>query len=65
MPTFETNARKIIARLTLDGWQGVEGGNHTIYKHPDKPGRIIVPRHREVSPGVARSIAKVAGWKGK
>lgn len=65
MPTFETNARKIIARLKIDGWQGVEGGNHTIYKHPDKPGRIIVPRHREVSPGVARSIAKVAGWKGK
>jgi hypothetical protein len=24
---------------------------------------IQVPRHREVSPGVARSIAKVAGWK--
>jgi hypothetical protein len=23
---------------------------------------IVVPRHREQSPGVARSIAKLAGW---
>jgi hypothetical protein len=24
--------------------------------------RIVVPRHRTLSPGVARVIAKVAGW---
>jgi hypothetical protein len=33
-----------------------------VCKPPDKPGRIQVPRHREVSIGVARSIAKIAGW---
>jgi len=27
-------------------------------------GRIIVPRHRSLSPGVARAIAKAAGWLG-
>ncbi len=25
--------------------------------------RIVVPRHRTLSPGVARAIAKAAGWK--
>jgi proteic killer suppression protein len=33
-------------------------------KHPARPGRIIVPRHRTLSLGVARAIAKVAGWQG-
>jgi hypothetical protein len=36
---------------------------HDVYTHPDKPRQIIVlPRHRTLSPGVARSTAKVAGW---
>ena len=62
MPTFETNTRKIVARLEQDGWVNQGGGSHDLYKHPEKPGRIVVPRHRELSLGVARSIAKVAGW---
>ncbi len=62
MPTIETSTRKIIARLVRDGWVNRGGGSHDIYKHPTKTGRIVVPRHREQSPGVARSIAKVAGW---
>lgn len=63
MPAFETNTRKIIARLERDGWQLVGGGKHDKYTHPERPGMaIIVPRHRELSPGVARSIAKAAGW---
>ena len=62
MPDVETNTRKILARLEREGWVIRAGGSHDIYKHPDKPGRIIVPRHREQSIGVARSIAKVAGW---
>jgi hypothetical protein len=32
------------------------------FKHPLRKGRIIVSRHRTLSPGVARSIAKQAGW---
>ncbi|CDX45503.1 YcfA family protein (modular protein) [Mesorhizobium sp. SOD10] len=39
------------------------GGKHDKYEHPEKPDvTIVVPRHREQSPGVARSIAKLAGW---
>jgi predicted RNA binding protein YcfA (HicA-like mRNA interferase family) len=63
MPPFETNTRRIVARLAREGWVNSCGGNYDIYKHPKKPGRIIVPRHREQSLGVARSIAKLAGWK--
>jgi len=59
----ETNTSKVVARLRRDGWQGHPGGRHDVYKHPDRKGRIIVPRHRTLSPGVAREIAKVAGWK--
>jgi predicted RNA binding protein YcfA (HicA-like mRNA interferase family) len=58
----ETDRRKIVARLVREGWQNRGGGEHDVYKHPDKPGRIIVPRHRTLSPGVARAVAKVAGW---
>jgi len=32
------------------------------YIRPGKAGMIVVPRHRVVSIGVARSIAKLAGW---
>jgi predicted RNA binding protein YcfA (HicA-like mRNA interferase family) len=37
--------------------------SHDVYKHPARAGRIIVPRHRTLSLGVARAIAKAAGWK--
>lgn len=62
MPRFETNTRKIISRLERDGWLKRDSGGHDIYKHSSRSGRIIVPRHREQSMGVARSIAKLAGW---
>jgi predicted RNA binding protein YcfA (HicA-like mRNA interferase family) len=37
------------------------GGAHDVFRHPVR-GVIAVPRHRVLSPGVARSIAKTAGW---
>ena len=49
--------------LLAQGWVGRHGGDHDVYKHPARPGRIIVPRHRALSPGVARAIAKAAGWQ--
>lgn len=58
----ETNRAKVIARLQKEGWQPRHGSSHDIYKHTTRHGRIIVPRHRTLSPGVARSIAKAAGW---
>ena len=63
MPQLETNRNKVAAQLERDGWVGRHGGDHDVYKHPARPGRIIVPRHRTLSPGGARTIAKVAGWQ--
>ena len=58
----ETNTRKVVARLKRDGWFIAHRGRHDIYEHAEKPGGIQVPRHRELSSGVARSIARSAGW---
>jgi len=63
MPAPETNTRKIAARLKREGWTNVGGGKHDKFRHPEKPGAIIVPRHPMLTPGVARSIAKAAGWR--
>ncbi len=60
----EANTRSITARLSREGWIHVAGGGHDKFSSPARPGvLIIVPRHREVSPGVARDIAKKAGWE--
>lgn len=57
----ETNTAKIIARLKKEGWENVGGAKHTKFR---KSGMsvIMVPRHRTVTAGVAKSIAKAAGW---
>jgi predicted RNA binding protein YcfA (HicA-like mRNA interferase family) len=60
---FETKTRKIIARLEKEGWAIEHGKEHDIFRNPNFAQlRIVVPRHRELSPGVARDIAKKAGW---
>jgi predicted RNA binding protein YcfA (HicA-like mRNA interferase family) len=63
MPALETDHGKVAARLLREGWIARHGGAHDVFKHPDRPGRIVVPRHRTLSLGVARAIAKQAGWK--
>jgi predicted RNA binding protein YcfA (HicA-like mRNA interferase family) len=45
-----------------EGWEVRHGADHDVYKHPTRPGRIILPRHRTLSPGVARAIGKQARW---
>jgi predicted RNA binding protein YcfA (HicA-like mRNA interferase family) len=60
----ETNRAKIIRRLEAEGWRLLRNGaEHDVYDHSSKLGVLTVPRHRTLSPGVARQIAKVAGWK--
>jgi predicted RNA binding protein YcfA (HicA-like mRNA interferase family) len=60
---FETNRAKVAARLLREGWIVKNGGSHDLYKHPDRHGQLItLPRHRTISNGVARAIAKTAGW---
>jgi len=63
MAKVETNRRRVVARLLREGWELVRhGGNHDAYQRRGRPDTIEVPRHRELSPGVARAIAKAAGW---
>jgi predicted RNA binding protein YcfA (HicA-like mRNA interferase family) len=62
MPIVETNTREIIARLKDDGWVEIAGSKHDKFEHKERSEMMIVPRHKELSPGVARSIAKLAGW---
>lgn len=63
---METNTRRIIARLMRENWSNIGGGNHDKFTNAAREGvLIIVPRHRTVSPGVARDIAKRAGWIGR
>jgi predicted RNA binding protein YcfA (HicA-like mRNA interferase family) len=57
----ETNTSKIIARLEREGWESVGGAKHSKFRKSGA-GTIMVPRHRVVTPGVAQSIAKAAGW---
>jgi predicted RNA binding protein YcfA (HicA-like mRNA interferase family) len=59
---IETRTSKIEARLKREGWVNTGGSKHDIYRHESRAGRIVVPRHREQSIGVARGIAEVAGW---
>jgi predicted RNA binding protein YcfA (HicA-like mRNA interferase family) len=59
--TLETNTRSIIRRLDREGWVNLGGGKHDVFRHPDGR-KIVVPRHRTQSIGVARGIAEKAGW---
>jgi predicted RNA binding protein YcfA (HicA-like mRNA interferase family) len=38
-------------------------GSHVQLKHPSKPGKVTVPKHREIKPGTLNSIMKQAGLK--
>lgn len=57
----ETNTAEIKARLEREGWTLVGGTEHDKYRKSGQSS-IMVPRHRTVTPGVARSIAEAAGW---
>ena len=63
MAAPETDRNRVAARLMRDGWVVRHGGAHDVFKHPGQPGRIVLPRHRTLSLGVARAVAKQAGWK--
>jgi mRNA interferase HicA len=63
---LETNSAKIRKRLEDEGWYlSRHGASHDIYRHDAKGLMATIPRHKVVSPGVARQIAKLAGWSEK
>ena len=64
MHVVETRTREIRRRLVREGWYlHRRGRNHDIYRRDAITETIILPRHRIVSPGVARQIAAIAGWE--
>jgi predicted RNA binding protein YcfA (HicA-like mRNA interferase family) len=61
MPKVEASRARIVKRLEQEGWTLIRhGGEHDVYRRGQAV--VTVPRHRMLSPGVARSIAKAAGW---
>lgn len=63
MTAPETSRSKIVARLLKEGWTSESGAKHDKFAHPDRSRvKIMVPRHKTLTPGVARNIAKAAGW---
>jgi predicted RNA binding protein YcfA (HicA-like mRNA interferase family) len=58
----ETNSRKIIARLTKEGFELVSiRGSHHKY---EKDGQVVMVPHpkKDLPLGTARNIARQAGW---
>lgn len=57
------DSRKVVARLTADGWFKVaQEGSHVQFKHPEKKGRVTVPHpKRDIPIGTLRNIEKQAG----
>ena len=61
---YETDRRKIVAHLLKDGWKDIGGGKHDRFVKVGYD-MVVLPRHTTISLPVARSITKIAGWKGK
>jgi len=57
--------KDIILLVEEDGWKQVsQRGSHRKFKHPTKPGIIIIAPHRLsdiVAPGTEKSILRQAG----
>ena len=55
--------REIIKRIEQDGWYWKRiSGSHHIYKHPRKPGRVVVAYHgaKDIPEATAKSFLKQA-----
>ncbi len=61
---MEHNREKVRRRLEREGWKLLRHGRgHDLYRHAEKAAIITLPRHRKLTPLVARSIARAAGWE--
>lgn len=61
------NSKDVLKKLKADGWVSVGGkGDHDKFKHPEKPGHVVVPHPRKDLPvGTLRNIYRQAGWEWK
>ena len=59
------NSKGIIKQLRDEGWKKVGGkGDHEKFKHPAKPGHVIVPHPcKDIPIGTLRNIYRQAGWE--
>lgn len=58
--------REVMKLIERDGWFLVAvRGSHRQYKHPDKPGRVIVAGHPDddLAAGTLNSVLKQAGLR--
>ncbi|MDZ5604021.1 type II toxin-antitoxin system HicA family toxin [Pseudomonas sp. RP23018S] len=58
-------SREVIELMEADGWKltGIRGSHH-YFKHPSKPGKVVVPHPKVQLPiGTLNSILKTAGLK--
>ncbi|HEY7066032.1 MAG TPA: type II toxin-antitoxin system HicA family toxin [Chloroflexota bacterium] len=55
--------RAVLAALARDGWYIARQRTHAVLRHPTKPGRVVVPRHRgkTLKPGTLDAIIEDAG----
>ena len=53
--------RDLIKKLQDAGWKITHGGSHDLATHPDKQGKIPIPRHNEINEYTAKEILKDAG----
>ncbi len=57
--------KELMKILEADGWRLIRvRGSHHMYRHPNKPGMLIVPFHNnDMRPGTVNQILKDAGMK--
>ena len=53
--------RDVVKKLEEAGWEITHGGSHDLAIHPDKPGKIPIPRHSEINEYTAKRILRDAG----
>lgn len=56
-------SRDVMRLLRRDGWQQIRvNGDHHIFRHPVKPGLVIVPHPvQDIPTGTPRSIERQSG----
>lgn len=62
MPSPEIDRYKVVQRLKGEDWVDEGGKNYDKYTKLGMTCPILLPRHKTLSIGVARSVAKAAGW---
>jgi len=58
-------SREVIQLLEKAGWELMKGrgkGSHSVLRHPNKPGRVTVPKG-EMKTGTLKSIERATGVK--